>query len=242
MPLWPTSKNIFYNFDAVIIFNILRYDEINNWNYRKARTKGGAVGHFTQMVWVTTRKVGYGVAVRTLSNGNIRTIVVAKYSPPGNFNMVGKRFEYYSSNVQPEVKWNARSSVVRTIKFNLFNNHYSIFIYICKCGGCGGGWVVWCVTNNLYVYLLGEKCFIEEKGVIRLFFTISQLKWFWVQLCISMCTTKSDGAGSVKFRGLCVFNGFLSYTHYGCHINRWEYDKLFTVLLTTSWVLPKERG
>ena len=38
-----------------------------------------ATGHFTQVVWVASRKLGLGVA-----RGNGKVVVVANYDPPGN--------------------------------------------------------------------------------------------------------------------------------------------------------------
>ena len=64
---------------------------------------GGPVGHFTQMVWVDTTRVGYGVAVgdSPTFDGNKIAFVVAKYQEPGNFNWIGQRLKDYSRNVQP---------------------------------------------------------------------------------------------------------------------------------------------
>ena len=46
------------------------------------------IGHFTQMVWSATDKVGCGIA----RNGT-RTVVVARYYQPGNFR------DQYTANV-----------------------------------------------------------------------------------------------------------------------------------------------
>jgi len=53
-------------------------------DYNGAAYKGNedpVVGHYTQMVWKTTRKMGIGMA--RCSNGSI--IIVANYDPPGNY-------------------------------------------------------------------------------------------------------------------------------------------------------------
>jgi len=79
------------------------YAEIADYDYNTARTKNGkAVGHFTQMIWKASKRVGYGVAVANSPRfrGNKMAIAVARYSPPGNFNIRGQRFEDYSKNVQ----------------------------------------------------------------------------------------------------------------------------------------------
>jgi len=67
------------------------YNEINMYNYGSPGF-GMNTGHFTQVVWKSTTKVGVGIA----TNG--RTIwVVGRYSPSGNMNMPG----YFARNVQP---------------------------------------------------------------------------------------------------------------------------------------------
>ena len=55
------------------------YDEIKDYDYKNP---GFAMdtGHFTQVVWKGTGKVGFGYA----SNGNT-CYVTARYSPPGNY-------------------------------------------------------------------------------------------------------------------------------------------------------------
>jgi hypothetical protein len=54
------------------------YSEIKNYDFGSGRSKGGAVGHFTQLVWAGSTRVG----VARSSNGQF---VVANYSPAGNF-------------------------------------------------------------------------------------------------------------------------------------------------------------
>jgi hypothetical protein len=39
-------------------------------------------GHFTQVVWKSTSKLGIGIA---LSNEGKKAVVVAQYGPPGNY-------------------------------------------------------------------------------------------------------------------------------------------------------------
>ena len=50
---------------------------------------GGEIGHFTQLVWKSTTKVGYGVAVTDSPDWgkyNLKMVfVVAKYQPGGNW-------------------------------------------------------------------------------------------------------------------------------------------------------------
>ena len=54
------------------------YSEEKYYNYKRSRYSPEA-GHFTQLVWVASRKLGLGVARR---NGKV--VVVANYDPRGN--------------------------------------------------------------------------------------------------------------------------------------------------------------
>ncbi|MFW6257662.1 MAG: CAP family protein [Prolixibacteraceae bacterium] len=61
------------------------YEEIENYTYQPIRANSGSkTGHYTQMVWKSSRKAGIGKA--KCSNGSI--IIVANYDPPGN--VIGK--------------------------------------------------------------------------------------------------------------------------------------------------------
>jgi len=89
------------------------YDEEGAWDYRthaiKSWLKGKdnpkwlkfgfhmayETGHFTQMVWKGSTSVGFGVAFKKVGMGNYKSIVVARFSPPGN--MRGA----YAQNVMP---------------------------------------------------------------------------------------------------------------------------------------------
>ncbi|MEU4317623.1 CAP family protein [Nocardia fluminea] len=55
-----------------------RYDEVRHYNFD---TPGFSMstGHFTQLVWKDTTKIGVGLATRANT-----TYVVANYDPPGN--------------------------------------------------------------------------------------------------------------------------------------------------------------
>merc|ERR1719186_1948420 len=57
------------------------YSEIKDYKFGKEPSRGGPVtGHFTQVVWKGSTEVGVGVA----QEGS-KVIVVANYSPPGNY-------------------------------------------------------------------------------------------------------------------------------------------------------------
>ncbi|XP_059211491.1 cysteine-rich venom protein TEL1-like [Centropristis striata] len=58
------------------------YDEIKDWRYGVGSTNGGVVGHFTQVVWYRSNKVGCGVA--HCPNSKYKYFYVCQYCPPGN--------------------------------------------------------------------------------------------------------------------------------------------------------------
>ena len=61
------------------------YRESLKYNYHLNNPLNQAqVGHFTQMIWKNTRRVGFGFAKVSLK-GNHRFVVVANYDPPGNY-------------------------------------------------------------------------------------------------------------------------------------------------------------
>ena len=85
-------------------FFFIRYAEENNYNYATG-TGTGVIGHFTQVVWKASTKVGVGIAT---SGPN--TWIVAKYMPAGN--VIGN----YISNVGLRKAGGKRGSIK-----NVFN-------------------------------------------------------------------------------------------------------------------------
>ncbi|XP_065662508.1 Golgi-associated plant pathogenesis-related protein 1-like [Hydra vulgaris] len=65
------------------------YSEIENYDYDDP-SYNEETGHFTQLVWRGSKKVGFGVATK-----GEQTVVVAQYLPPGN--MAGD----FEKNVMP---------------------------------------------------------------------------------------------------------------------------------------------
>lgn len=63
--------------------SILWYNEIKFYRYSKTRKLrfGPAVGHYTQMIWESTKEVGIGWAVSRSG----KLFVVARYYPSGNW-------------------------------------------------------------------------------------------------------------------------------------------------------------
>ena len=57
------------------------YSEIKDYDFKTGKSKGGVIGHFTQLVWKNTREVGFGV---DFNEGFL--ISVANYYPGGNYN------------------------------------------------------------------------------------------------------------------------------------------------------------
>lgn len=57
------------------------YNEIKDYDFNKPGFSG-KVGHFTQVVWKNSKKLGVGIA---FANDGRKAVVVANYSPPGNY-------------------------------------------------------------------------------------------------------------------------------------------------------------
>ena len=63
----------------------LRYSEEPAYDYRTGTSKNGKViGHFTQVVWKETTKVGIAKASAKMADGWYGVWVVAHYGPAGN--------------------------------------------------------------------------------------------------------------------------------------------------------------
>ncbi|XP_067868879.1 GLI pathogenesis-related 2 [Heterodontus francisci] len=71
------------------------YNEIKKYNFNAPGFNSGT-GHFTQVVWKTTKEVGAGCA----TDGKGTFMVVAVYNPPGNITNPG----YFKDNVLPPSK------------------------------------------------------------------------------------------------------------------------------------------
>lgn len=67
------------------------YAEISMYNFDSPGFSSGT-GHFTQVVWKSSQKLGVGFA---LANGGTVIYTVAQYSPPGNY------IDQFRENVLP---------------------------------------------------------------------------------------------------------------------------------------------
>ncbi|KAM9440837.1 GLI pathogenesis-related 2 isoform 1-T2 [Clarias gariepinus] len=68
------------------------YNEIKNYNFQRPGFNSGT-GHFTQVVWRDSKKLGVGVAT-----DGTTTFVVGQYLPAGNISNSG----YFERNVLPQ--------------------------------------------------------------------------------------------------------------------------------------------
>jgi hypothetical protein len=79
------------------------YGQSKNYDFKKSRPKRRwfrkmQVKSFTQLVWASSNKVGFGLAIsRNKRRGYFSLYVVANFNPPGNR---GKR-KNYKLNVKP---------------------------------------------------------------------------------------------------------------------------------------------
>ncbi|XP_037617514.1 cysteine-rich venom protein TEL1-like [Sebastes umbrosus] len=61
------------------------YDEVKDYRYGVGSTNGGVIGHYTQVVWYRSNKVGCGVAI--CPNASYKYFYVCQYCPAGNSDM-----------------------------------------------------------------------------------------------------------------------------------------------------------
>jgi hypothetical protein len=59
------------------------YNEVKDYNFFKPGFAGNT-GHFTQLVWKASSKVGHGLGAFK-KDGFVHLYGVANYSPPGNY-------------------------------------------------------------------------------------------------------------------------------------------------------------
>ena len=92
-----SSQGLVFVFKYIFLFKIGTsatqswYDEIKVYNFNRPGFSG-STGHFTQVVWKSTTKLGMGVG---FGDRGRRVVVVAQYGPSGN--MMGA----FPQNVPP---------------------------------------------------------------------------------------------------------------------------------------------
>ncbi|CAN9507889.1 unnamed protein product [Ophioblennius macclurei] len=59
------------------------YNEVKDWRYGQGSVNGGVVGHFTQVVWYSSRYLGCAKAY--CPNSTYKYFYVCQYCPPGNY-------------------------------------------------------------------------------------------------------------------------------------------------------------
>lgn len=57
------------------------YDEIETYNFANPDASTGVTGHFTQLVWASTKQLGCGLGVNSLN----KVYVVCNYFKVGNW-------------------------------------------------------------------------------------------------------------------------------------------------------------
>ena len=67
-----------------VFLNLFRYKEICSPGYVFGSEQPGGAGHFTQVVWKKSTKLGIGKAVGK-KNGMTCTYIVGRYRPAGNY-------------------------------------------------------------------------------------------------------------------------------------------------------------
>lgn len=89
----PYGENIYFSYGKIVNGTTavdMWYDEIRSHIFHQ-EPASLATGHFTQLIWKGSRKLGVGKA----TNSSGQTYIVANYDPPGNF--IGR----FAQNVPP---------------------------------------------------------------------------------------------------------------------------------------------
>lgn len=92
------GENLAQGYNSVTTYKAaikMWYNEIKYWSFSRSRGNGrGATGHFTQMIWKSTKYVGCYRKYCGKSSGMKKRLTVCQYYPAGNY--AGR----YKSNVQ----------------------------------------------------------------------------------------------------------------------------------------------
>lgn len=103
------------------------YKEIHDYDFSttKAKTENAVIGHFTQVVWKASLKIGVGIAYGIKSSGNAVVYIVARYDPQGNVNMGS--VSSMENNVLP-----SKSGAVIPTANAIFSGSYAAHCGACK--------------------------------------------------------------------------------------------------------------
>uniref|UniRef100_A0A915K960 SCP domain-containing protein n=1 Tax=Romanomermis culicivorax TaxID=13658 RepID=A0A915K960_ROMCU len=88
------GENVYYNTMNPQDSNFHMKNAVQSWfdehkQFRYPNSCGGACGHYTQVVWAKSKKVGCGFTVCDGIAGWVGSkavMLVCNYDPPGNFN------------------------------------------------------------------------------------------------------------------------------------------------------------
>ena len=101
------SRKYLYRYAKHLTFYVYsRYNEIHDYDYSTTNTKNGKdIGHFTQLVWKASTKLGVGIKLKQ-EGVKTHVYIVARYLPKGNFVMMNMgesiadaRIRVYGENV-----------------------------------------------------------------------------------------------------------------------------------------------
>jgi uncharacterized protein YkwD len=92
----PYGENLAAGYSTITAAVNTWYAEQAKYNYSKPGF-ARSTGHFTQMVWKSTKELGCGYAVCNGENGTPGTYWVCEYNPAGNITNNG----YFKANVLP---------------------------------------------------------------------------------------------------------------------------------------------
>ena len=98
------------------------YNEVKDYDFQSKPIYNPKCGHFTQVIWVSSKEVGLGKA--TSSNG--MSFVVARYSPAGN------NLNEFENNIKPPTENKDDSDSADLPKQSIQNDRSTNHIEISK--------------------------------------------------------------------------------------------------------------
>src|SRR5579872_1348606 len=92
----PYGENLAAGYPSITAAIKAWYDENQLYSYQQS-TYSHQTGHFTQVVWIGTQKLGCAYVACSKSNKKLGNFLVCEYSPAGNVINTG----YFKKNVLP---------------------------------------------------------------------------------------------------------------------------------------------